>query len=53
MDRVSIGVLPEGREAAETFLAIEADAHEYLEQVSKLIYSFETPLAIQFGRNLE
>jgi len=45
--RASIGVLPEGREAAETFLATEADAHEHLERVSKLIYGFETPYGME------
>jgi len=45
--RASIGVLPEGRQAAETFLATEADAHEHLERVSKLIYGFETPYGME------
>ncbi|MDH6100190.1 macro domain-containing protein [Anabaenopsis sp. FSS-46] len=45
--RASISVLPQGREAAETFLATELEAQERLEQVSNLIYGFETPYGME------
>ncbi|HEY9799883.1 MAG TPA: macro domain-containing protein [Leptolyngbyaceae cyanobacterium] len=45
--RASIYVLPEGREAAKTFLETQTDALERLEQVSKLIYGFETPYGME------
>jgi O-acetyl-ADP-ribose deacetylase (regulator of RNase III) len=40
-------VLPEGRQAAETFLAEHEDAHPRLERVSRLIAGFETPYGME------
>lgn len=42
-----IYVLPEGREAAQTFLETELDAKERLERVSHLITGFETPYGME------
>ena len=42
-----IYVLPEGRAAAEAFLAEHEDAHQRLEQVSQLIEGFETPYGME------
>jgi O-acetyl-ADP-ribose deacetylase (regulator of RNase III) len=42
-----IYVLPEGREAAQTFLETEPDARERLERVSNLITGFETPYGME------
>jgi O-acetyl-ADP-ribose deacetylase (regulator of RNase III) len=42
-----IYVLPEGREAAQTFLATELDAKERLKRVSHLITGFETPYGME------
>ena len=42
-----IYVLPEGREAAQTFLETELDAKDRLERVSHLITGFETPYGME------
>lgn len=42
-----IYVLPEGREAAQTFLEKEPDANKRLERVSSLITGFETPYGME------
>ena len=42
-----IYVLPEGREAAQTFLETEPHAKERLEQVSNIITGFETPYGME------
>lgn len=42
-----IYVLPPGREAAAAFLAEHKEAHQRLEQVSKLIEGFETPYGVE------
>lgn len=45
--RAAIYILPEGRKAAEEFLAKDLEAQERLERVSKLIYGFETPYGME------
>jgi O-acetyl-ADP-ribose deacetylase (regulator of RNase III) len=45
--RATIYVLPEGKKAAEDFLAKDSEAQERLERVSKLIYGFETPYGME------
>ena len=45
--RAGIYVLPEGKTAAEAFLATQPEAQERLERVSKLIYAFETPYGME------
>lgn len=45
--RSQITVLPQGREAAATFLADHPDAHQRLDQVSQLIEGFETPYGME------
>lgn len=45
--RAEIYVLPEGREAAQTFLEKEPEAQERLERVSSLITGFETPYGLE------
>lgn len=42
-----IYVLPQGREAAETFLAEHPDARQRLNQVGQLIQGFETPYGME------
>jgi len=42
-----IYVLPQGRQAAERFLAEHPDAHQRLEHVSQLIEGFETPYGME------
>jgi len=46
-ERANIYVLPESREAAETFLTQEVDAQENLERVKDLIFGFETPYGME------
>ena len=45
--KAEIYVLPEGREAAQTFLEKEPEAQERLERVSSLITGFETPYGLE------
>lgn len=45
--RAAIYILPEGRKAAEAFLATDLEAQARLERVSKLIYGFETPYGME------
>jgi O-acetyl-ADP-ribose deacetylase (regulator of RNase III) len=42
-----MSVLPEGRQAAATFLVTYQDAHQRLEQVIQLIDGFETPYGME------
>lgn len=42
-----IYVLPEGREAAQAFLAAQPEAGERLQQVGDLIFGFETPYGVE------
>ena len=46
-DSAEIYVLPAARVAAQVFLATTPDAQARLEQVSKLIYGFETPYGME------
>ncbi len=46
-ESAEIYVLPEGRIAAQTFLETEPDTQQRLEQVSNLIFGFETPYGVE------